>query len=93
METLLQKLLKLTRCFKASLDLDRLTSNVSKILAIFERALNQRDTVLVIKCLNNVVKAHSYFPLRHLENKILADHSLKRVSCSVASERPNCFNK
>ena len=73
METLLQKLLKLTCCFKASLDLDRLTSNVSKILAIFERALNQRDTVLVIKCLNNVVKAHSYFPLRHLENNILAE--------------------
>ena len=73
METLLQKLLKLTRCFKASLDLDRLTSNVSEILAIFERALNQCNTVLVIKCLNNVVKAHSYFPLRHLENKILAE--------------------
>ena len=72
METLLQKLLKLTRCFKASLDLDRLTSNVSEILAMFERALNQRDTVLVIKCLNKVVKAHSYFPLRQLENKILA---------------------
>ena len=80
METLLQKLLKLTRCFKASLDLDRLTSNVREILAIFKRGLNQCNTVLVIKCLNNVVKAHSYFPLRHLAPVVQTlDSPIRRI--------------
>ena len=33
-----------------------LNSNVSETLAIFERALEQHDAILRIKCLNNVLK-------------------------------------
>ena len=53
-----------------------LSSNVSETLAIFERALAQHDTILtgnylLKQCLKN--KAIFYFPLRHLENKILTE--------------------
>ena len=52
-----------------------LNSNVSETLAIFERALEQHDTILGTKHLNNVLKdkAIFYFRLRHLENKILTE--------------------
>ena len=38
-----------------------LNSNVSETLAIFERALEQRDTILRTKYLNNVLKIKLFF--------------------------------
>ena len=57
-----------------------LNLNVSETLAIFERALEQHDTILGTKYLNNVlkIKLFFYFPLRHLENKILTEPQPKR---------------
>ena len=40
-----------------------LNSNVSETLAIFERVIKQRDTILGTKCINNVLKKNSFlFP-------------------------------
>ena len=38
-----------------------LNSNVSKTLAIFERAPEQHDTILGTKCLNNVLEIKQFF--------------------------------
>ena len=66
-----------------------LTSNVSETLAIFERALKQRNTILGTECLNNVLKM-KLFSLRDTRRiKFSQSHSLNRLSCSVASGRPN----
>ena len=70
-----------------------LNSNVSETLAIFERALEQHDTILGTKYLNNVLKIKLFFiSLWDIWRiKFSQSHSLKRLSCSVASGRPNCF--
>ena len=39
----------------------RLNSNVSETLAIFERALEENDTILGTKYLNNVLKIKLFF--------------------------------
>ena len=57
-----------------------LNSNVSETLAIFERALEQHDTKLGTKYLNNVLKIKLLFiSLRHLEDKILTEPQPKKA--------------
>ena len=69
-----------------------LNSNVSETLAIFETLFKQHDTILGTKCINNVVKIKPFlFPSETSRLKFSQSDSLKRLSCSVASERPNCF--
>ena len=64
-----------------------LNSNVSETLAIFERALEQHDTILGTKYLNNVLKIKLFFIYLGdtWRKKFSQSHSLKRLSCSVAS--------
>ena len=68
-----------------------LNLNVSETLAIFERALEQHNTILRTKYLNNVLKIKLFFIPSETPGEFSQSHSLKRLSCSVASGRPNCF--
>ena len=66
-----------------------LNSNVSETLAIFERALEQHNTILGTKYLNN--KAIFYFPLRHPENKILTEPQPKKAKLLCRIRKSKLF--
>ena len=69
-----------------------LNSNVSETLAIFERALEQHDTILGTKYLNNVLKIELFFsPLRHLENKILTEPQPKKAKLLCCIRKAKLF--